>query len=127
MPDSVDFRVEGLEQKVRDLHGLGVDVEQPEGALKEIEQLGVRVLRGFVPEDTGLLASTVRGYHGSTETFLYVGSLAVPYAGPRNYGVVSRNIPASEFVQKTEHLIEPKSVQILETDINKSIQRRGLK
>ena len=54
------------------------------------------------------------------------GRASVPYAGPINYGWPARNIAPSGFMQKADQVMQPRAIQMLETEVNEQIRKRGL-
>jgi len=126
MVDRVGFQVEGLARLVRDLKGLGLDVEDLKGAFSTIAARGAAVAAGLAPKRSGRLASSSRGNRAQSKAVVTVGRAAIPYAGPINYGWPARGITASGFMQKTDQQLRPVAIQQLEQEINHRIRARGL-
>ena len=52
------------------------------------------------------------------------GRASVPYAGPINYGWPARNIAPSHFMQRTDAVMAPRAIQLLEAEINQRIREK---
>lgn len=127
MARQVGFRVSGLTQVIRDLQAIGVEVEDLKGAFSEIASEGAQVASGFAPRLTGRLAGDIRGNRAKSKAVVTAGRVSVPYAGAINYGWPARNISASGFMQRADVVMQPRAVQMLESEINQQIARRGLR
>lgn len=87
----------------RDLRKLGADVEEIKDIMAEIASEGAEVAAGFVPVDSGALRDTVRGNRAKARATVTIGrGKTNKYAGVVNYGWPERNIPAANFVEKTD-------------------------
>lgn len=126
MADRFGFRVEGLSRVVRDLQGLGLEVDDLKDAFSKIAARGAVVMAGFTPKRSGRLAGSVRGNRAKSKAVVAAGRAAVPYAGPINYGWPARGIAAAAFNVKTDAVMSPIALQLLEDDINQKIRERGL-
>lgn len=120
------FKVEGLRQMVRDLEAMGVEVEDLKDAFSAIASEGARVAAGFVHSRSGTLAGSLRGNRAKGKAVIAAGGARVSYAGPQNYGWVSRNIPAQGFMQRADQVMAPRAIDLLEQEINDIIRRKGL-
>lgn len=120
------FQVQGLNQVVRDLQSLGLEVEDLRAAFSEIAAQGARVASLYAPRRTGRLAGDVRGNRAKSKAVVTAGRASVPYAGPINYGWAARGIAPSGFMQKADQQMQPVAIQRLEQEINRQIRRRGL-
>lgn len=127
MPGRTGFEVQGLNQTVRDLEAVGVEVEDLKDAFQEISTQGAQVAASFAPEKSGDLRDDIRGNRAKNKAIITAGRARLRYAGPINYGWPARNIQPSGFMQKADEIVGPKAVQILEKEINETIQRKGLK
>lgn len=126
MADRVGFRVEGLSRVLRSLRAHGLDVNDLKDAFAKISEEGARRAAAHAPKKSGRLAADIRGNRATSKAVVTVGRLTVKYAGPINYGWPKRNIRASEFLQKADEEMQPRALQILEDEINRSIRERGL-
>lgn len=123
---AASIRVEGLNKVVRDLQSMGLEVEDLKDAMGNIAEQGARLASSFAPKQTGRLAADIRGNRAKAKAVVTAGRVAVPYAGPINYGWPARNIAASGFLQKADEAVQPYALQQLEREINEAIRKRGL-
>lgn len=119
-------RITGLREVVRGLEKLGLEVDDLKDAFAPIAQLGARIAASNVRSRSGKLAGTLRGNRAKSRAVITAGRASVPYAGPQNYGWAKRNIPAQGFMQRADEQMESRSVQLLESAINRAIRRSGL-
>lgn len=120
------FKVEGLNKVVRDLHALGLDVDDLKTAFSTIASEAATVASGFAPKRTGRLAASIRGNRAKSKAVVTAGRASVPYAGAINYGWPRRGIAAQGFMQKTDAVMAPRAVKRLEEEINRLIRAKGL-
>ena len=120
------YRVEGLNAAVRQLQALGLEVDDLKAAFSQVAAEGARVASREAPKRTGRLSRDVRGNRAKSKAVVTAGRASVPYAGPINYGWPARNIRANQFMQRTDEVMEPRAVQLLEQEINRQIRRKGL-
>jgi hypothetical protein len=122
------IKVTGLAKLARDLVALGVEVEDLKSAFGDIADQGARIVSLFTPVGpTGNLRASIRGNRARSSAVVAAGRASVPYAGPINYGWPKRNITGAGFMQKADGAWQHAALQRLEQDINRQIQRRGLK
>lgn len=128
MPRSeyVSVRIDGLNTVVRDLLGMGLEVEDLKGAFSEIARFGAIVAARHAPRRSGALAGDIRGNRARNKAVITAGRSSLPYAGPINFGWAARGIKPSGFMQKADTELQPYSLRVLEQDINAAIRRRGL-
>lgn len=127
MPREVGFRVQGLSQVVRALQGMGVEVDDLKAAFSSIASEAAQVAAAHAPRRSGRLAGDIRGNRAKSKAVVAAGRSSVPYAGPINYGWTARNIRPAGFMQKADEVMQPVAIQRLENEINRQIQRKGLK
>lgn len=120
------FRVDGLNQVVNALLGVGLEVDDLKGAFSAIADRGARVAAALAPRRTGTLASDIRGNRARSKAVVTAGRVSVPYAGPINYGWARHGIEPSGFMQRTDQVMQPFALRQLENEINTAIKRRGL-
>lgn len=126
MAGRVGFRVQGLNAVVRDLQAMGLEVEDLKDAFSSIAAEGAQVAAGYAPVRSGRLSRDVRGNRAKSKAVVTAGRASVPYAGPINYGWPARNIAANGFMQKADEVMAPRAIQMLETEINTQIRKKGL-
>ena len=121
------FHVEGLNQVVRDLQKMGVDVDDLKDAFAKIADEAAEAAASFAPRKSGRLAGDIRGNRAKSKAVVTAGRASVPYAGPINYGWPSRNIAPAGFMQRADQAMQARAVGLLEDEINQKIQQRGLR
>lgn len=126
MVNTVGFRVEGLTSVVRSLQAMGLEVDDLKDAFSTIAAEGARVASGFAPKVTGRLAGDVRGNRAKSKAVVTAGRASVPYAGPIEYGWAKRNIAPAGFLKRTDEVMQPRAIQMLEQEINRKIREKGL-
>lgn len=119
-------KVEGLNKTITALQRLGVEVNDLKGTMSEIAAEGARLASGFAPKRSGRLAATVRGNKAKAKAIVIAGRARVPYAGAINYGWPRRGIKPALFMQKADAALAPKAVEMLETGLDRAIQKVGL-
>lgn len=119
-------RVEGLRQVVKGLEDLGVSVDDLKEAFGPIAAQAARVAAGYVHSQTGALAGSVRGNRAKSRAVVTTGRTSVPYAGAQNYGWPRRNIEAQGFYAKTDEVMEPLAIGLIESALEAAIRRSGL-
>jgi hypothetical protein len=120
------FRVDGLNQVVNALLGVGLEVDDLKGAFSAIADRGARVAAALAPRRTGTLAGDIRGNRARSKAVVTAGRMSVPYAGPINYGWARHGIEPNGFMQRTDQVMQPFALRQLENEINTAIKRRGL-
>lgn len=123
---SGSIQIYGLVRVVRELRGMGVEVEDLKDAFADVAQMGARTAARYAPKRTGRLAGDIRGNRATSKAVITAGRARVPYAGPINYGWPKRNIQASGFMQKADRAIAPYAYRRLQQGIDRAISRRGL-
>jgi hypothetical protein len=126
MASRTGFHVSGLNQVVRDLQAIGVEVEDLKDAFSEIAREGAQVVARHAPRLSGALAGDVRGNRAKSKAVVTAGRSSLPYAAPINYGWARHSIEPSGFMQKGDKEMQPYALRRLEADINEGIRRRGL-
>jgi hypothetical protein len=122
----ISTRIDGLNAVVRALLAMGLDVEDLRGAFSEIARFGAVLAARHAPRRSGRLAGDIRGNRARNKAVIAAGRVAVPYAGPINYGWAARGIKPSGFMQKADEELQPYALRVLEHDINAQIRSRGL-
>jgi hypothetical protein len=120
------IRVTGLSKAVRELQGLGVDVDDLKEAFGSIAAEAARTAAGFAPSRSGRLRGSIRGNRAKNKATVTAGRARVPYAGVINFGWPARGIRGHEFFQRTDAVMAPRAVELLETELHKIIKTRGL-
>lgn len=126
MADRVGFEVEGLNEFVRDVQKIGVEVEDLKNAFAKIADEGAQLASSFAPSVTGRLAADVRGNRAKSKAVITAGRSSVPYAGAINYGWPKRGIDPANFMQRADQAMQPRAIQMLEDEINTKIREKGL-
>lgn len=118
--------VEGLRQTVKELQGLGVDLEDIKDSMARIAEAATDVAQANAPSRSGALRASIRGNRAKGKAVVTAGRARVPYAGAINYGWPRRGIRGDHFMQAADEAIGPKAVAMLEDGINELIEKRGL-
>ena len=119
-------RVEGLNQTVRALQKLGVEVTDLKAVFSEISSEGARLASSFAPKRTGKLAASVRGNKAKNKAVVVAGKARVPYAGAINYGWKKRGIAPAHFMAKADKAMETRAYKMLEDGLGDVIRSNGL-
>lgn len=119
-------RVTGLAALQKDLHALGVDLDDMKDVMGELAAEGARLAARFAPRRTGRLAATIKGNRAKNAAIVKAGSKRISYAGPVNYGWPQRNIAPASFMQQADDAMRPHVVGKLDTAITALIRKRGL-
>lgn len=103
----IGVRMQGLRQEIRRLEALGVAVSDLKKVFGDIADDAAHLAASLAPVRTGRLRRSIRGSRSKNKAVVRAGRVAVPYAGPINYGWPSRNIAPSHFLQRAEAIIRP--------------------
>ena len=130
--NSTVVRVEGLSRLVRQLQGLGVDVEDLKDVFSKLSREAVPVYQRHAPRRTGRLRADFRGNRAKSKAVVRVGRASVPYAKPVNYGwggggsAIRGSFGGSGFVKKGDDEMRPRVLREVEDGIKAAMRRRGL-
>lgn len=119
-------KVEGLNKTLTALQRLGVEAQDLKDAMSEIAAEGARLASGFAPKRSGRLANTVRGNKAKAKAIVIAGRARVPYAGAINYGWPKRGIKPALFMQRADAALAPRAVAMLESGLDRAIEKAGL-
>lgn len=122
MADNVKMRVTGDDELARDLRTLGDDIADPQ-AMGQVATQAAQIAAQNTPRVSGALAS---GWRTDTATGRAAATNAVAYAGPIDRGWARRNITPANITERTDRVLEPTAVRLLEDDVNREIRQRGL-
>lgn len=120
-------QVEGLREVVRTLEKAGVELSDLKGAFQRIGQNVAEDAKENVNNMTGRLAASIRPSRTKNKAVIRAGSARLPYAGVIEYGWPGHNIEAQEYLRGAVEDNEAESVQQLEDEIARMIERLGLK
>lgn len=123
---SVTVRVEGLRRTVRALDRAGAGVDDVRDALGRIAANVEPDYKRYTPRARGRLQGTYRIGKAKSRAVIYVGTRAVPYAGPINYGWRGRNIKPAHFIAKGDVIAAPKASTQLEQELGQLFAQLGL-
>ena len=127
MVNRTGTKVEGLNQVVRALQQMGVEVEDLKAAFSKIADRAAQVASDAAPKKSGRLAADIRGNRAKSKAVVTAGRASVPYAGPINYGWPSRNIAPAGFMQTADEQMQPVALQMLEDEINTQIKEKNFR
>ncbi len=120
-------RIDGLNETVRSLQRLGVEVDDLKDVMADIAEEGARYAAAFAPKRSGRLAGTIRGNRAKGKAVVAAGRGRVKYAGAINYGWKRRHIAPSMFMQRADAKLAPVAVEKLEAGIDRLINDLELK
>lgn len=119
-------QIEGLNQKVKALLELGVELNDLKDVFAEIAKDGAEVASSFTPVKSGALQDTIRGNRAKNKAVITAGRARVPYAGAINYGWPVRSIAPAMFLQKADEEMADRAPQMLQEGIDRLIAEREL-
>lgn len=119
-------RIEGLNETVRALQDLGLEVDDLKDAFSPIAKKGAGYASSFAPKDSGNLARSVRGNRAKNKAVITAGGRRAPYAGAINYGYRRRGIEATSFMQRADDRMRPVAYQELQDALGDAVRRKGL-
>lgn len=119
-------QIEGLNQKVRALLELGVELDDLKDVFAEVAAEGADVAASFAPKKSGDLEASIRGNRAKNKAVITAGRARVPYAGAINYGWPKRNIQPALFLQKADEVMAPKAEQMIIDGLDRLIAEKEL-
>lgn len=105
---------------------LGFKARDLERAFAEIGKDVAHDAHSLAPKVSGALAGDVRPTAAKTRASIAVGRVAVPYAGPINYGWRARNISPSRFMQRAADTKADSSAVVIAREMQRVIRAAGL-
>lgn len=124
---ALGVRVTGLNSLVRNLHKMGVSLEDLREAFGKLAADAADLAADLAPRRTGRLAASIRGSRARNYAAVTAGSKRVSYAGVINYGWPKRNIEASRFMQRADMLMRPRATAEIQAAINRLIRQGDLR
>ena len=107
-------QIEGLNQKIRSLQQMGVELDDLKDVFADIAEEGAEVASSFAPVKSGALAESIRGNRAKNKAVVTAGTArGTPYAGAINYGWPKRNIKPALFLQKADDVMSEKAEKML--------------
>lgn len=119
-------QIEGLNQKIKALQELGVELDDIKDVFAEIAKEGAELASSFAPVKSGALQDTIRGNRAKNKAVVTAGRARVPYAGAINYGWPAHNIAPALFMQKADEVLSEKAQRMLEDGIARLIEEKEL-
>lgn len=119
-------QIEGLNQKVKALLEMGVELDDLKDVFAKIAEEGANQASSFAPVKSGNLEQTIRGNRAKNKAVVTAGKARTPYAGAINYGWPKRNIKGALFLQKADEVMSGKAEQMLIEGIDDLINRLEL-
>ena len=121
-PVKFGYKIDGLRQLIRELEQRGIAVNDLKEAFREVGREGVKIEKRIAPVKTGDLRSTIRHTNAKNYAAILTGfARTAPYSRLVNYGSEVRGIRARLYGQKMSNELAPKSVRILERELNRII------
>lgn len=119
-------QIEGLNQKVRALQEMGVELDDLKEAFAAIAKEGADVASSFAPSKSGRLRASIRGNRAKNKAVVTAGRARVPYAGAINYGWPKRSIEPALFLQKADKVLAVTAEQKINDSLDDLINRLDL-
>jgi HK97 gp10 family phage protein len=116
--------VEGLNETVRTLKKLGVDVSDLKDAFSRIGTRAAGQVRSAAPVRTGALAASVKPSKRQNSVYIYAGGARAFYAPFVEFG--TRYQSAQRFMRDTARMEGPRALDDLERELTQIINRLGL-
>lgn len=117
--------IEGLDQLVRRLEKLGVQVEDLKAAFTRAGALVVAEAVARVPRLDGDLAATIRQSKTKNRARIMVGSKRVPYPGPVHFGWPDRNIEPQPFLWEAMEAKQDDVIRTIDIELDRLISSVG--
>lgn len=105
---------------------LGFKARDLERAFAEIGADVAHDASAMAPKVSGRLAGNVRAGRAKTRASIAVGGVAVPYAGPINYGWKRRNISPTLFMNRAADSKAESSAVVIAREMQRIIDGVGL-
>jgi HK97 gp10 family phage protein len=119
-------RITGLNETIRSLRKAGVEGTELKEAMAEGSQVLADSLRKETPIDTGTIASTVRPARQQRKALARQGGRRPRHYAPfPNFG--TKYQPAQEFAARAVKNVRVKAIALIGRNLNKIIDRNGLK
>lgn len=118
--------VEGLREITRSMERAGVDVEELKDVMGAIASEATQTMLPFIPRRSGALRASARGNRAKGVARVTIGKARTPYAAPINWGWPKRGIRPADFTGKTDQVMEPRVMHMLEAGWNDIAERHGL-
>ena len=120
-------RVSGLNEVVRSLQAIGLELTDLKDAFGKISAEAAHKASSFAPKKTGRLAGNIRGSKTKNRAIVTAGGARVPYAAAINYGWGAHHITPARFMQRADDAMRDKALDMLDDAINAAIKKKGLK
>lgn len=118
--------VTGLREITRAMEKAGVDVEELKDVMGDIASEATNVMQPLIPSRSGSLRASARGNRAKGKAVVTIGKARTPYAGAINYGWAKRGIKPSNFVSRTDSVMNTRVVEMLEAGWAEIAKRNGL-
>jgi len=125
---SYGIRVQGIREVERALLDLGVDLADLKRVYGNIATEAANLAASFAPKRTGALARSIRGSKARNYARVTIGNLRqVPYAGAINWGWPAHNIAGAHFVERTDEVMKPRSLGLLQRELQHLIDKAAIR
>jgi phage gpG-like protein len=122
---SESVRVEGLRELMKAFKNAAVDAEDQKDLMHQLGSIVGNAARP--PEDSGLLASTIRAGRGKTKAVVRAGGARAPYAGVIHYGWPGHNIEPQPFLLTALQSTSTQVVSALNDGVGKLLRDNKIK
>ena len=116
--------VEGLNETIRSLKKLGVEVSDLKDAFQRIGSQATAKIRAAAPVRSGRLLKSIRQSRRQNSVYISAGGKRAFYTPFVEYGTSLQ--PAQRFMRKTAQAEGPRAVEELEKEIRQIVRGLGL-
>jgi len=115
---------EGLQETIRTLKKLGVEVEDLKGAFTRIGSRATAKVKAGTPVKSGRLQATVKQSKRQNSVYIYSGSKKAYYAPFVHFG--TKTISKNPWMTRVATAEGPYAIKQLENEVNSIIRKYGL-
>lgn len=121
---SKTIQVQGLNETVRSLKRLGIEVSDLKDAFTRIGAQATAKVRSATPTASGALQKTVKQSKRQNSVYIYAGSKRAYYGPFIHWG--TKHITANPWMTRVAQAEAPAAVQELERELDRIVKRLGL-
>ncbi len=118
--------VKGLNETVRSLKRLGVEVKDLKAAFRRIGNNVVQKAETLAPHKTGRLAASIKASNTQNKSIVKAGGARLPYAGVIHYGWPAHGIEPHPFLTEAVNETRNESIRLMEKELEDLIKKLDL-